>query len=484
MKRNNLSTAVIAGLVGVAGFAGVSNAVQLSADGVGQVLLYSYYTVNADQQTNFSVVNTTGAAKAVKVRFLEAYNSREVLDFNLFLSEYDVWTASVAEHAAGGAAIHTGDTSCTVGRIYGAGQVAFKTVEFSGTKKDGGPQGIERTREGHFEMIEMATIPTGSDTGQLVTHGPNFDCGKVAATISNSGQADLQPPSGGLFGNAAIINVGEGTMYSYAADAIDGFSARTLYSGAGSVEPSLADANTSGLNATAHVFLPGGQLISATYPAGQGIDAVSAVFATTNVYNEWINDPAIGADSEWIINFPTKRYYVDPPIVGTAPVAPFTNIFHPVDVPATGQKAGTSCDEVASRLWDREEVEKEGEEGCVFSPCEPNEVASLCYETQVISFQDAEDVDASSSSVLGSSLSLNIEPHADAGWLDLSFPGRVMRADINGNQFHGLPVNGHLVQRFINANANPGMLSNYSGMFRHRTERSCTNAEDVDGICS
>ncbi|MBS0486276.1 MAG: hypothetical protein JSS13_02955, partial [Proteobacteria bacterium] len=95
MNRNSLTTAVVAGIAGVVGIANMANAVNLNPDGLGQTLLYPYYTVNAGQQTLLSVVNTTGNAKAVKVRFLEGYNSREVLDFNLFLSKYDVWTATV-----------------------------------------------------------------------------------------------------------------------------------------------------------------------------------------------------------------------------------------------------------------------------------------------------------------------------------------------------------------------------------------------------
>ena len=92
MKKNSLTTAVVAGIAGVAGFAGLANAVELNPDGLGQVLIYPYYTVNKSQDSLFSVVNTTGVGKAVKVRFLEGYNSREVLDFNLFLSPNDVWT--------------------------------------------------------------------------------------------------------------------------------------------------------------------------------------------------------------------------------------------------------------------------------------------------------------------------------------------------------------------------------------------------------
>ena len=83
MNRKNLTAAVLAGLAGVAGIAGTAQAVNLNPDGLGQVLIYPYYTANDGNQTILSVVNTTDQAKAVKVRFLEGFNSREVLDFNL-----------------------------------------------------------------------------------------------------------------------------------------------------------------------------------------------------------------------------------------------------------------------------------------------------------------------------------------------------------------------------------------------------------------
>src|SRR6188768_4183273 len=87
-------------------------AISLNPDGLGQVLIYPYYTVNKGQDTLLSVVNTTDIGKAVKVRFLEGYNSREVLDFNLYLSPQDVWTARVLP-TADGAGMFTADKSCT-----------------------------------------------------------------------------------------------------------------------------------------------------------------------------------------------------------------------------------------------------------------------------------------------------------------------------------------------------------------------------------
>src|SRR5215475_16124324 len=66
-------------------------AVYLDPHGMGQVLVYPYYTTNAGQATLITVVNTTADGKAVKIRFHEGFNGRNVLDVNIYLSPYDVW---------------------------------------------------------------------------------------------------------------------------------------------------------------------------------------------------------------------------------------------------------------------------------------------------------------------------------------------------------------------------------------------------------
>src|SRR5262245_1733442 len=100
-----------AALAGVSalGVTGAAQAVNVNPDGLGQVLIYPYYTTRADATGNayatlMSVINSTQSAKAVKVRFLEGKNSREVLDFNLFLSPFDVWTAAILPDTATGGA--------------------------------------------------------------------------------------------------------------------------------------------------------------------------------------------------------------------------------------------------------------------------------------------------------------------------------------------------------------------------------------------
>ena len=177
-KRKALFTAVLAGL----GAAGTAEAVYLNPNNTGQVLVYPYYTVqrvnNNAFNTYLSVVNTTSRAKAVKVRILEGKTSAEVLDFNLFLSPNDMWTA-VIESSDGtdtsAARIFTFDTSCTnpVGQLRrdlgGTGEPFRNFVLIENAGGVGLPgTGVERTREGYVEMIEMGTL-TGT-WATAVTH--------------------------------------------------------------------------------------------------------------------------------------------------------------------------------------------------------------------------------------------------------------------------------------------------------------------------
>src|SRR3954464_12503840 len=162
--RNPLFTALLC--AGILTTVDAAHAVNISADGRGQVLLFPYYTTRADSAGNayatlLSVVNATGVGKAVKVKFLEGKNSRQVLDFNLFLSPFDVWTAAILpDTATGGAKVGTFDLSCTLppfSQSSTAPFVSFVNFAYTGGSDDKGGSSLDRTKEGYFEIIEMAT---------------------------------------------------------------------------------------------------------------------------------------------------------------------------------------------------------------------------------------------------------------------------------------------------------------------------------------
>jgi len=493
MKKTSLTTAVIAGLAGVAGITNMASAVNLSNDGTGSVLIYPYYTVNNNNNTLLSIVNTTGEGKAVKVRFLEGYNSREVLDFNLYLSNYDVWTAGVVV-VGDGAGVLTADNSCTVPKI-GSNTIPFRNNAYAGSNADTGPTGLARTREGYVEMIEMGTV-TNATSGSLdaITHsnGVPASCPQVvAAWTPGSGGSywlsdaniDIAAPDGGLFGSGTIVNVGLGTVEGYDANALQGFyvgvgtPAAPQHTAPGSVLPNMASGSSN--TAFTFAFDPAtGNVAPAVTTFTASVDAVSAVFMTDAIYNEYVIDPNFGEATEWVVTFPTKRFYVDPAIVSTA-INPFDELFgESID--------GASCSPVAITPYDREE--NTSTSPIDFSPPPTVAGTALCWEAQVVTFSQTGDTSA----VLGSSLVANI-PIPDgftAGWVNLNFdpaatsPAHFLSGTgtIGTNTFLGLPATGWSVQQNVNANVTNGVLANYTALYNHKYNRVCTNA--TTGFCS
>jgi len=529
MNRKNLTAAVLAGLAGVAGIVGSAQAVNINPDGLGQVLVYPYYTVNGGNQTVLSVVNTSEFAKAVKVRFLEGKNSREVLDFNLYLSAYDVWVAALYSdpqacipedpNCTGIPTLVTPDASCTVPYFYG-GDGTQEFVPWALTDEIGyDPEdittlgNISRGSEGHFEMIEMGTVIEDSESEGYITHvaGVPGDCGELvlAWTWLNdldpetrgywlmNPTTDMTDPSGGLFGAAAIVDVNQGTMFSYDAKAINGFAANLDANDLLHTEPGFTTPNlNSGDITTGYVFLDNGG--NTDWSFNRGVDAVSYVFMHDSIMNEYTTNDDLGAETEWVVTFPTKHFYVYPETSQSETVlAPFTELWQDDD-----ENPNTACEVILlETIWDREEGIPGEEEPTgnpippIVSPAPPpvqgevNPIVpfTLCYETNVIAFG------ADGGGILGSSNLHTIDNGtefftSDHGWARLGLDdydwdedgdGVVECEDGNGPEcnsrdglgnLEGLPVAGFAVERFINSflGDDNDVLSNYGGTFQHK----------------
>ena len=409
MKRKTLTTAVMAGLTGVAGMMSVANAVNVNPDGLGQVLLYPYYTARGGNDTLISVVNTTSAGKAVKIRFLEALNSREVLDFNIYLSPFDVWTAAVTDFARagidpeGGPGITIADSTCTAPYIFGDDgiqefvdfQFASEPFEdpvgddFAGTQ-DGGPTDIERAASGYIEIIEMGTMVAQPDPegGAPATDEPGIvpwnakhvdgaprDCdflvdlwrapvpgvtpgpGELGYWQSSPENRDFgfEPAgsamTGGLFGAASIINVTDGLMFSYNATAIDSFwqtGAAAFHQPPGDVLPSL----NSSTQTTANSFV-NGQVETTNWPAG--LLSLNAAITVNQLMNEYaINQGMLSGRTEWVLTFPTKSFHVDNAPGGPNEGVPLEEAIPPFTSLWTVESP-SSCDGQTFGFWDREE---------------------------------------------------------------------------------------------------------------------------------
>lgn len=142
MKKNVLALS-IAAMVGGLGFAGAASAgvivgtgaaptaavlgasnaqsFALSEGGTGHNLVVPYFSAQNGNMTVLHLVNTdTRNGKAVKVRFRGAANSDDLMDFQVFLSPQDVWTAAVSQGANGVLQLASSDNTCTLPRLNSA----------------------------------------------------------------------------------------------------------------------------------------------------------------------------------------------------------------------------------------------------------------------------------------------------------------------------------------------------------------------------
>ncbi|MEO7325877.1 MAG: hypothetical protein ABIW82_13715 [Dokdonella sp.] len=482
-------TLVVATLIAIACSAGVAQAVTLNPKGLGQVLIFPYYTVNKGQDTLLSVINTSTVGSAFKLRFNEGMNGRDVLEFNVLLSPHDVWTARISQLANdGGAAVFTSDHSCTYPPIPPGGQ-PFRASAYAGGSAfpaDGGPTTVARTREGSIEIIELGAIIPGSDLDDTTTHvqhgNPNTGVPACdAALIGNGANAYVDVPLGGLFGSASIVNVGEGTFFSYSADAIAGFTDVHLFSGSSGFVPTLQQANTadsaSAVGAVAHVASNNGNMLALDY--ANGIDAVSAVFMADEIYNEYLVAAGLGANTDWVVTFPTKAFYTDPFYNPITANPPFHELFH---------APGVSNIEVGASTFDQEEGYVFSSGGEVDPPIPPPPLP-LPYVVNVISFVNGVALPGNLiSGVFGSTLTSSLAPYGDAGWVVLDLASgdsasHSLRPAANGYVLHGLPVTGFMVYNIINANAAPGKLANYGGTYVHRASLSCIRSVTDMNVC-
>ncbi|HSS27909.1 MAG TPA: hypothetical protein VLL50_08130, partial [Usitatibacter sp.] len=82
----------------VAFAAGPAVAVRLDPNGLGQALIYPYYTARVVDgnawTTALSLTNTRAKPKVVKLRFREGRHGRVVMEANVYLGPNDMWTGA------------------------------------------------------------------------------------------------------------------------------------------------------------------------------------------------------------------------------------------------------------------------------------------------------------------------------------------------------------------------------------------------------
>lgn len=477
LKRRQLQgAALVAALCATA----AAHAVNVNPNGLGEVLLYPLYTAEEGNLTAVHITNTTDAIKAVKVRFLEGMNSRTVLDFNLYLAPYDVWTGGVIQTAEG-AALISDDQSCMTGA---SSDQPFVTSQFDGsvvvpnttlTRRDS-VHGADRTRLGHAEVFEMGEVdpavwivaaPTPVTAGEAIMRGASDlpgNCDAIRSAWGAGGvwsanpSAGLSRPTGGLSGTATIINVEKGIEFSAEVTALDNFSTAPLHRPPGDASPNLSDSVRSA------GFANGS---SRTYK--KGIDAVSAVLMKESIRNDFVHGAGLNAKTDLVITYPTKAFYINTggkvdasrDYIANPPVEPFTMGWS-VD-------ESKACELFSSSYHGREEAVMDMQDWYTF-PSLPIVFRRyiLCYAANIVGTNDGR--------VLGgrhTRIGLDLKSEIQTGWIRIDQTGtystitRQIRDTSEAVTHLGLPIIGFAVIQIENGDVG-GLLSNYAAAYVHK----------------
>jgi hypothetical protein len=489
MKKNVLALS-IAAMIGGLGFAGsASAALQVNESGAGHMLLVPYYNAQNGNMTVFHVVNTdTTNGKAMKVRFRGASNSDDVLDFQVFMSPGDVWTAAVVAGSDGVANLVTADGTCTLPAIAKNTPVPFVLDRLPSTMS--AADKANNTREGYVEIFNMADVdsnaiytvagvsnqraPLFTATKHVNGVAPCTDAVLQGTLITAAATTGLKAPTDGLTGSWYIMNVPQTTTFSGAANAIKAEATDTtinVFSPQNTGTATLASADPlfrANIIPAQHYDVPDlSTPYIATVPATtaeQQATALTKALEHAAVINQYANDASVSAKTDWVFSMPTRRYAIAANYAATVGQGSQTVATYPTATAAdkaaayriinngvtsyftaeantSVNAAGQICAKsVGTVFYDREETFKTS--GAVFSPGTVTQTP-LCGEVSVLSFADA------GASVLGASVARsNVTGAYTNGWGQISFGAAI-------------PVLGSAFMKLTN----PGVAAGQSGTY-------------------
>lgn len=185
-KKKLLSSAMAVAMVSGVAVSNNARAIHVAEDGIGQVLLAPYYTVENGYRTKFAVVNTrTDVAVKAKVVVRSKAHSTEVLDFICYLTPGDVCRFDII-NKNGQAYLYSDDDSIksSGNPVQFGSQKAVEQMLFDDTMKL--IDGLDINEVGHVEIIgayaAMGVVQTPAGPVQIRQTMSKFDLMKVFDT--------------------------------------------------------------------------------------------------------------------------------------------------------------------------------------------------------------------------------------------------------------------------------------------------------------
>ena len=367
-KKTAMSLALAATMLGGVTMTQQASAVSVAYNGLGDVLVFPYYTVRDGWRTYYHITNTSNKTVLAKVRWNEGVNSRDSRDFNIALSPNDVWTAAVVP-TADGARVITTDNTCTAPVLtnnadpfgtdiipdplgLGLTGVNFTDIAFTGSNADNGMNNLmkaeakpslDRTKEGYFTVFEMGVVDTSTADGarfaRWVKHGGPSNKNNTATPANCKAAADayltdsdlreagrdpaaifnfpdlqdvVMEPENVLRGTAVLINPTTGVASGYDPLVLADFFSPLGVDGAEKTDNLLAQPQTQ------RPDMRSGKSLSVDYVDSNGsqsisnlssVDGVSLLLSRTALINDY-NVKGV-SETDWVVTFPTKAFYVD-----------------------------------------------------------------------------------------------------------------------------------------------------------------------------
>ena len=451
-------------------------AVRLAPEGVGEVLIIPYYTVNNDLNTLVTVTNTSPDTKAVKITFREGLNGEAVFSYNVYLGAYDMWSfalVSAESEQPGFAGEQTvrhlsEDTSCTP-------FVDTAGAEFWTPDEQSAITSLMAGREGYIEVLEMGAL-FGRHIGWIDHGGTGVParCDLLEHVfvdtttsvlwnpdVGGDLQNEVDPPTGGLFSEVSLINVNSGRNYAYQAVALTGFFAegetyhRFPDDASLSLDAATPNAWFIGKEADESQTINGVRNKPINIMASSPIDAVSAVLMAAQVEATYDLLRDVNGQTELVISMPTRRFYQDE----AGALSPFSQVLSDDDCPDSSHNNRAR--------WYPQVRDRSGQVVDLFDANEPR---SLCGSTQVVSLVLPDTVAPDQPVITGSTQAAVLVMPDTGPYVNGSLSGRfdsagllVSEDDTGLNlRLDGLPAIGLVLQSYTNGGAQPGLLAQYA----------------------
>lgn len=276
--------------------------VQLSPSHQGGSIFIPLYSTENGNTSALTISNNGYDASAVKVLFQDQ-TGVTISGINLYMPAMDSWVMSISSKDHG-VAVSIPDSTCTAPYLF---------------ESDDPSVVLTLPAVGQILITDMGEVTGNSEFALAIDHETLLprncelinDQWAAEGVWSTAPDSDILLPTENLRAELQIINVNEGTLVTVPGLAFTDFSDISLHTNPTELIPDLSSVNSADSayesGARSLVESSSGGYIEDDWP--NPVDAISVLLATRNLFSAYSAETSIGATAEWILTFPTLKYY-------------------------------------------------------------------------------------------------------------------------------------------------------------------------------